>query len=241
MSPGILLLAGRRSVGKSTAAAHLVANHGAIEIGQADPLKDLCGSLFGWDRSILHGPSSARDAVDARFSDRAAWREAFERLERFGPPWLKSLGLSPGRYIAGLRAWLALLGVEGIGKGITPRRALQTLGTDWGRKKVGPDVWINAALTRALFHIQEGAPLVVISDGRFENEIDRTREAGGKVLLIEAPGIADKPGDEHASERGLEMVLAEKFDRRVFNHKIKHTNFHAAIDLAIAELFKVAA
>lgn len=239
MIPGLLLLAGRRAVGKSTAADHLQARFDAIQIAQADPLKQLVGLVFGWPDELLHGPSSARDAVDTKFADRAAWRDAFERLDRHGPTWLRGLGISPGRFFPTLKSWMALLGVEGIGHGMSPRRALQTLGTDWGRAKVGPDVWVNAAILRAAFKVQDGAPLVVITDGRFENEIDRVRDAGGRVILLTAE-TTEKAGDMHPSERGLDNVPRSKFDWMIHNEKVERDLFLAQVETAARDLFKVA-
>lgn len=44
---------GAAGSGKSTAAAHLVKEHGFVELTMAGPLKDLCARFFGWDRSRL--------------------------------------------------------------------------------------------------------------------------------------------------------------------------------------------
>ncbi len=49
----LLGLMGVAGSGKSTAAAHLVAEHGFVELSMADPLKDLCSDAFGWDRERL--------------------------------------------------------------------------------------------------------------------------------------------------------------------------------------------
>jgi hypothetical protein len=46
-------LIGGAGAGKSTAAAHLVKEHGFVELTMAGPLKDLCARFFGWDRSRL--------------------------------------------------------------------------------------------------------------------------------------------------------------------------------------------
>lgn len=47
---------------------------------------------------------------------------------------------------------------------------LQLLGTEWGRKKFGYDVWVNALL-EAIRRVPK-QDVVVIEDGRFENEFD---------------------------------------------------------------------
>lgn len=46
-------LMGAAGSGKSTAAAHLVKEHGFVEVTMAGPLKDLCAKFFDWDRDRL--------------------------------------------------------------------------------------------------------------------------------------------------------------------------------------------
>jgi hypothetical protein len=82
--------------------------------------------------------------------------------------------------------------------GLTPRRALQTLGTEWGRA-LHPDVWIEQAL-----RVMRGSrDCFVIPDVRFANEADAIRRAGGRVVRVLRAG-AGLPGEAgaHASEAG---------------------------------------
>lgn len=75
----------------------------------------------------------------------------------------------------------------------TPRHAMQTLGTEWGRNCIGPDFWVQAWL-KAI----EGKERVVVDDCRFPNEGAAVRMLGGKVWRIERPGMALQ---DHASEQ----------------------------------------
>lgn len=70
----------------------------------------------------------------------------------------------------------------------TIRHALQTLGTEWGRRHLGADVWVNHAIERAQ-QIRRERPktIVVITDARFENEFIRIKAVGGLLWLIERP------------------------------------------------------
>jgi hypothetical protein len=79
--------------------------------------------------------------------------------------------------------------------GATPRHAMQTIGTEWGRDTIHPDLW-----ARAWTATLPDAGDVVCEDVRFQNEADAIREAGGFVLRIER-GIA--PGSAHTSENSL--------------------------------------
>ncbi|GAP66809.1 hypothetical protein MBSD_n2124 [Mizugakiibacter sediminis] len=87
--------------------------------------------------------------------------------------------------------------------GVTPRQMMQTLGTEWGRQMVHPDLWLLTALRRA--YAAHGA---VLSDVRFPNEAAAIRERGGFILRVDRPGF--EPGaDAHASERPLSMDLID--------------------------------
>jgi len=67
------------------------------------------------------------------------------------------------------------------------RRLAQTLGTEWGRNCVGDGIWCDIVLDRvkARQHIWP----YVITDVRFENEVQGILEAGGVIWKIERPGI----------------------------------------------------
>lgn len=78
--------------------------------------------------------------------------------------------------------------------GHTPRHAMQTIGTQWGRDFIGADFWIRLWLAEAAKHER-----VVTDDCRFPNEAKAVRKAGGDIILIGGRGgIAGG----HESERG---------------------------------------
>jgi hypothetical protein len=90
---------------------------------------------------------------------------------------------------------------------VTARHLLQTLGTEWGRSCVAPDVWLKCWQAAARRH-----PRVVVDDVRFVNEAELIREMGGQLWCIVRPGTADTTG--HASEGGL---AGWQFDRVIHN------------------------
>lgn len=100
--------------------------------------------------------------------------------------------------------------------GKSPRDALQSLGTDWGRAFY-ENVWVEYAIRRALAlqtAISGGG--VVISDVRFKNERDAIRKAGGRVWRIIRPGAGLVGANAaHASENDLTDEMA--YDRVVAN------------------------
>jgi hypothetical protein len=65
----------------------------------------------------------------------------------------------------------------------TSRWAMQTLGTEWGRKLIHPDLWLDI-WTR---HIKNKS-LVVAEDMRFPNEAQRVHDLGGKIITVTRPG-----------------------------------------------------
>lgn len=81
--------------------------------------------------------------------------------------------------------------------GKTPRYAMQTVGTEWGRDLIAPDLWIRA-FNAALAKVPAGVP-VVVDDCRFPNEAEAIRAAGGVLVRIERAG-AGSGAAGHSSE-----------------------------------------
>lgn len=89
--------------------------------------------------------------------------------------------------------------------GLTPRHALQMLGTEWGRA-MHPDVWIAYALRTC----NDPDQRYVIPDVRFANEADAIRNHGGKVIEVHRAG-QDLTGAAaaHVSEAGVPRHLID--------------------------------
>lgn len=85
--------------------------------------------------------------------------------------------------------------------GITPRQMMQTLGTEWGRRMVHPELWLRSLAARLP---EQGA---IVCDVRFDNEAEAIRKLGGKVIRLSRPGAGQ--GDEHASERPISDHLVD--------------------------------
>jgi hypothetical protein len=76
------------------------------------------------------------------------------------------------------------------------RRLLQVYGTECGRDLFGENVWLDAALK----HVNPDENFVV-TDVRFQNEVDYIRNLGGTLIKIVRPGVG--PRNAHSSEAGL--------------------------------------
>ena len=93
--------------------------------------------------------------------------------------------------------------------GQTPRWAMQSVGTEWGRRLIGEDIWLNIArhdINQARkFPDFRG---IVIDDCRFDNEAALVRSLGGVVIHVtrlDMPTVAST----HASEKGVSMMLID--------------------------------
>ncbi len=82
--------------------------------------------------------------------------------------------------------------------GKTPRHAMQTLGTEWGRDSIGQSFWINRWGDKVQQHKN-----VVVDDVRFDNEAKAIKERGGEVLHI----VRGERSSDHASENGISPEL----------------------------------
>lgn len=113
------------------------------------------------------------------------------------------------------------------GEPLSPRHALQALGTEWGRE-CDPDVWVRFALDVARVALDGGAVRyvpeaglvaesyaapcagVVIPDVRFDNEANAIRAAGGVVWEVTGR-VSSLDGAEavHVSEAGINPELVD--------------------------------
>jgi hypothetical protein len=125
------------------------------------------------------------------------------------------------------------------GQPLTPRYALQTLGTEWGRDCY-PDVWAELGVRRARewlergptdAHIARPCPRppdqavctcpagAVLTDCRFINEARAIRQAGGEVWRVVRPGHVLPPDvASHPSETEQDTpAMVELVDRIIMN------------------------
>jgi hypothetical protein len=96
--------------------------------------------------------------------------------------------------------------------GKSPRHLLQTLGTEWGRQTVSPDLWVTMTM-RHIDHLARGLDdiAVVITDVRFANEAEAIRQRGGVIWEVRRPGASclDAAAAGHSSEGGLDESLVD--------------------------------
>ncbi len=100
--------------------------------------------------------------------------------------------------------WAKLLGE----KYSSPRRIMQTFGTDIFRNTVNENFWLFV-FNKQLQDSQLGkSPDIVITDDvRFNNEAEYIRNVGGQVIVVRRMGVTQTT-DPHASEAGI--VISDK-------------------------------
>lgn len=127
-------------------------------------------------------------------------------------------GFARVRFAGPLKAMMAALGlshdhIEGHLKevpcdmlgGKTPRYAMQTIGTEWGRNLIVSDLWIRA-WRAAVDNLPAGVP-VVVDDCRFTNEAAAVLAAGGQIVRVIRPG-AGAGAAGHSSEAEIASLPA---------------------------------
>lgn len=229
----IVLLCGKKGSGKSTV-AEIVQKHqsNVAVIAFADPVKRICHRILEIPSSTLWGESAKREVVDPSKSaaNEIFWRRARKNIEKQ----LKE------EYIPGFSQekqyldWLEDLRKKSE-KGLSPRTALQVLGTDFVRK-ASPNAWVYLANSTAKALIEQPGrkynpvkgieedensvcDMVVIADGRFRNEITSVTSSGGKAWRIERNSI--KVTDQHQSEVEMDQIPSYFFDAVFYNNRSK--------------------
>ncbi len=118
-------------------------------------------------------------------------------------------GFTRIRFAQPLKSMMACLGlsedqIEGHLKetpcielcGKSPRYGMQTIGTEWGRDTIHPDLWINA-WKRA---VEKAPGNVVVDDVRFLNEATALMDMDGGLIRIVRGTTIQPAHSQHASE-----------------------------------------
>lgn len=219
MSKIIIGLTGLAGAGKSTAAQFLVAEHGFSRVPFAGPLKRMALDLGFTEAEITTGKEEPFDwgSLPNYLSVKRSMR-ALGRLVPFG--WLHPdvshlpRSMLGGKSAADVETDLAEWYRDDRAAWKTPRIFLQRLGTEWGRQRIHPEIWVEAwrhqLAQEAVKHFRD--EMIVADDCRFENEAAAIRAEGGKVVRIERPGAGSATGSSHASEKGVEPDITIQND-----------------------------
>lgn len=104
--------------------------------------------------------------------------------------------------------------------GCSPRYAMQTLGTEWGRNTIGEDLWLRA------WEATRPPGPVVMDDVRFLNEAAYARKLGAVLIRIIRPNL--RSTDMHPSEREQTKIEVDDTiwnlgDARTFGIMVRET------------------
>ena len=80
--------------------------------------------------------------------------------------------------------------------GRTPRWAMQSLGTEWGRSLISENLWLNRWATIVQQNLNMNSS-VVVDDTRFPNELNKVRELRGVIIGLKRNATNDV---SHSSE-----------------------------------------
>jgi hypothetical protein len=137
----------------------------------ADNLKDIAMSLYGLTYKQCYGTDSDKDTPT-----KIKWSDISFVLA----PRTVGLIKSGGKF----------------NEFVTAREFMQTFGSDMCRR-INPDVWAESCYQQV---IDEGVPLAIIGDGRFENELMLGKEVGAKIVGYTKNQDSE---DGHKSENSL--------------------------------------
>lgn len=92
----------------------------------------------------------------------------------------------------------------------SPRKLLQTLGTEWGRDLIDENIWVRIAMRKADRLFFEGKD-VVITDVRTPQELPAIRKREGLLVNVVRPGVCHGSVRDHPTENPAVWAEADCF------------------------------
>jgi len=215
----IIGVCGFAGSGKDTFADHLVAHHGFNKVSFAFPLKEAARIAFDFSDEQLYGPSSFREEEDTRYLFSGTCPHCQQGCRRWHKDAMPEWAIW----------WCEACDVH-YREFVTPRLALQTLGTEWGRT-LYPNIWVDACLSHIRRRVDIGEEDWVIPDCRFLNEVVGIKDAGGVVARL----LRGEQRFSHASEAELANISLSIFDK-VLDNTGTLPEFYTMIDEALPQL-----
>jgi len=133
---------------------------------------------------------------------------------------------------------------------VNARIALQTLGTEWGRR-LYPNVWVDACFARICECVQQAIAYTrrfspgppdpparstnfVVTDGRFKNELARSKALGAFCVKL-TRGLAGSTS-QHPSEAEFREIPDSAFDYILDNAAIPFDGMAGAVERMLCEV-----
>lgn len=182
-APTIIAISGWKRSGKDTVASYLIENYGAKRIAFADPLKDLVSELFELDRSSIDDPfQKEAPMLDLEVNPKDMFSLTVADFMT------KEFRHDNGDYVDNLGEFRPAYWT---------RRALCIL-VGSTMRTVDSDFWVKKAVAQT-----EPGKLYVISDARYQNEIESLKRTGAHVISVRINRFDNSPSKD-PSERDLD-------------------------------------
>lgn len=216
----VVAISGWKRSGKDTVAGQLIETEGFKRVAFADPLKDSVAREYGIPREhcddpkykeapILHLPLSPKDAFSIGMA-KMMFKEC--RTEDGKTPFDFHIDPS-GAFLGVVSISSAFTEREAVGQLYWTPRALCILKGSVNRT-VRSDFWVQAAINNIKFASTpvgkadyDGYQRFVISDLRYQSEVNQLRQAFGKDLITVRVNRFDTCNSDDASERDLDKGI----------------------------------
>lgn len=191
-------LTGLARCGKDTFGEMLAQKLGYETYALASPIKEFINDLFGWDERMSDGALKEEEIYTAATSYTGllkAFKGFNELLQSTTllPPYANSYFAD--RFLEVFKDYFRRN--DGVYQWhISPRKAYQLFGTEFGRQVIKDSLWTDIAPKEN----------VIWTDVRFDNESDAVLKANGKIIHVIRPGQNTIGESTHASEAGLTNI-----------------------------------
>lgn len=225
-----ITICGNSKSGKDTVAEYIAKKHGYTTLALANPIKKFLKDLFEFDDNQLYGPGIYRDMPDARFHDYdcRAWLDVLKKcfgrnslLQTFVERLSNITELSFDRNDVVNELAAIILSLREQHTALSPRVALQEVGTSWGRDKVNQNLWViyaqktiklsrkncivinnsngtsNGKFVSSFISLNKK---FIITDIRFRNEFDAFNASNAFSIKVKRPNLEIM---DHTSETEL--------------------------------------
>lgn len=214
----VIVLFGVKGSGKDTVGDLLKERYLFSKDSFAAPLKKMVSEAFEFTEEDLYGPSSGREHQYEEYP-------MGDECLRCGSPLFQTAGAPQGKELSCVQPDCGMQ----YPLFINPRIALQTLGTEWGRR-LFKHIWVDRARVRLRKHIQRNHETLrnnphliapgksiedidyrfVFTDGRFVSEHERCVKLGWTTVLLLRK--LDESTETHASEAELKLIPRSSFN-----------------------------
>jgi energy-coupling factor transporter ATP-binding protein EcfA2 len=107
--------------------------------------------------------------------------------------------------------------------GLSPRQIMQSFGTQAMRRVFGDDIWIKIASNYITTYLTD-APIVIIDDVRFPNELKWIHQQGGIVLYVRNVRVEFKDKEHESETYAAYMLQSADYVISNSNHTIPPIN-----------------